>query len=668
MPRGIYNQIECDVGNHSTFTPQEHQKMLLDYFLTKLKHKGVVAFHQLGSGKSCSSILISDAMIRASKVQKVYVLTPGSLRRNFIDEYCEKCGYKPEYLKKYYTFITTNYSVGYTLPDFNNSLVIIDEVHNLIKGVKNQSMHTTLIYNNLMKSDCKILALTGTPIYNYIWEWPLLGNLLKPGTFANIIRKKGQLDTDSFMDSFNTDIDGNVTPKDPHIFNNKLKGIVSYFPGISGKYYPDVINEKPIQVRMTPLQDKTYWKIVKWERYIRAEGPPVRSLLKKNPSEYNELLTQYMTASKYIMSRMMSNCYYPAKIKSTKHLHTNDDVQHIGKVLKYKYTPSGEISDNKKYFNNLIYNMELTKRGLTKDDIDNDKKIKDKVNEKVKRKVDKYVKKEELLVNIGWINKSMLKNHMLSDVYSRKILALITNIVSHWNSKHVLFTFFKTKSGVNLIHSLFKLCGIKTEIYSGDSSQGKRNKILKEFNSEKNRYGDKIKLLLFTDAGAEGINILETQHMHILESSIVETHIQQAIGRVVRYKSHMVDGRKPMPKHEQVVHIWRYWSISSADPIIYVNESTNKTTTIINKATVDYILYEKGRKSINQFQSFLKLLKNASVTPYNKTYDNNNKLPEYDIDYVGSSKLNKAYNTSDKRYEKNYDKVFWDNIEINDIV
>ena len=257
MPRGVYENIECDIGKHPPFTPQEHQSELLDYFLNKSKYKGIVAFHRVGSGKSCSSIMISDQMIRASKTKKVFVMTPGSLRQNFIEEYCEKCGYKPKYLKKYYTFITTNYSVGERLPDLNGGLVIIDEVHNLINGVKNQSKHATLIYNKLMKSNCRILALTGTPVFNYIWEWPFLGNLLKPGTFTKMIRD-GELDREAFMAKFVIDNDGNVKPKNPKMFAKKLRGIVSYFPGRGGGYYPEVIHETPIQVRMTPLQNENY--------------------------------------------------------------------------------------------------------------------------------------------------------------------------------------------------------------------------------------------------------------------------------------------------------------------------------------------------------------------------------------------------------------------------
>ena len=111
-----------------------------------------------------------------------------------------------------------------------------------------------------MKSNCRILALTGTPVFNYIWEWPFLGNLLKPGTFTKMIRH-GELDREAFMTKFVIDKDGNVKPKNPKMFAKKLRGIVSYFPGRGGGYYPEVIHETPIQVRMTPLQNENYWSI-----------------------------------------------------------------------------------------------------------------------------------------------------------------------------------------------------------------------------------------------------------------------------------------------------------------------------------------------------------------------------------------------------------------------
>lgn len=666
MPRGIW-KIECDVGKHPPFIPQEHQTEVMNYFLQS-KYKGLLLFHRLGSGKSCSSILISDKMLEIAAIKKVYVLTPGSLRQNYIEEYCEKCGYKAEYLKKYYTFITTNYTVGNDLPNFNDSLVIIDEVHNLMNGVKNQSKHPTLIYNALMKAKCRILALTGTPVFNYIWEWPFLGNLLKPNTFPNLL-KDGELDTESFMKQFIIDDEGNVKPKNSKMFESQIRGIISYFPGVGGGFYPEVFQETPIQIPMTRVQNGEYWAIASWENDIRVKGPPKKSMLLKDPKTYYDQMEEFIMASKYVMSRMFSNFYYPKNIRSTEKLDAKDAVHHIGNVLMYLYKPTGEVHSSTKYFVDKLYNKRLQSlkiEGIKNMSIKDYKKkygkdsyeaVLKKIMKECKDDVKKNIRKDWELKNIGWVNHAAIQNHQLTDLYSRKFVALLGNIILHWKSKHVVFSFFKTKSGVNMVHALFKLCGIRTEIYSGDISDSKRRKILKEFNAENNRYGEKIKALLVTEAGAEGINILEAQHMHILESSSREMKIQQAIGRVVRYKSHMVKGRKPMPKREQVVHIWRYWSVSDPEPYTIKREIKKSDGTIdsierviVDKTCVDEILYNKGRLYVNSMQSFLTLLKNSSVTSYDKDQDKNNMLKDYGILQVPKKMLD-ACKISDDRWE-----------------
>jgi hypothetical protein len=155
--------------------------------------------------------------------------------------------------------------------------------------------------------------------------------------------------------------------------------------------------------------------------------------------------------------------------------------------------------------------------------------------------------------------------------------------------------------------------------------------------------------------------VLETQHMHIVESSTREMKIQQAIGRVVRYRSHMVEGRKPMPKKEQVVHIWRYWSTSDSEPF-RISKTVTKPDgssaiiekVFVNKTTTDEILYNKGRIFVNGMQSFLNLLKKASITSYDEKQDKEGKLKDYGMLSI-SPKLLEAFDISNKRYEENKD-------------
>ena len=51
-------------------------------------YRGLLLFHGLGSGKSCSSIAIAEGM---KTKRQVIVMTPKSLRENYIEE-LKKCG------------------------------------------------------------------------------------------------------------------------------------------------------------------------------------------------------------------------------------------------------------------------------------------------------------------------------------------------------------------------------------------------------------------------------------------------------------------------------------------------------------------------------------------------------------------------------------------------
>jgi len=247
-----------------------HQKIVRDYINLYSPYRGLLLYHGLGSGKTCSSIAIAEGM-KSSK--KIIIMTPASLRRNYIEE-IKKCGdllYRknqywewisidthPEYIdtlsmvlglpREYirrhhgawlvnitkpsnytelsasdkkilndqldeminnkYTFINYNglrrsrfKQLTNNLEDniFDNSVVIIDEAHNLISRIVNkinkiakyndkkrgpgallpQSL-ALLLYEFLLNADnCRIVLLTGTPIINYPNEIAILFNILR---------------------------------------------------------------------------------------------------------------------------------------------------------------------------------------------------------------------------------------------------------------------------------------------------------------------------------------------------------------------------------------------------------------------------------------------------------------------------------------------------------
>jgi hypothetical protein len=264
--------ISCDdIGNtNSDFSLLTHQKIVRDYMNLYTPYRGLLLYHGLGSGKTCTSIAIAEGM-KDSK--RVVIMTPASLRANYIEE-LKKCGdllYKrnqywewvstdvnpealtpmatilnldAEYITRHhgawfinvtkpsnyddlsdidkrtleeqlnaminnkYTFINYNglrikklqeLTSNFTRNLFDDSVVIIDEAHNLISRIvnkikkekpipenkKGEKEHLPLqlsvkLYEFLLSAkNVRIVLLTGTPVINYPNEFGILFNILR---------------------------------------------------------------------------------------------------------------------------------------------------------------------------------------------------------------------------------------------------------------------------------------------------------------------------------------------------------------------------------------------------------------------------------------------------------------------------------------------------------
>jgi len=219
------DNISCDtIGNTSgNISLLIHQEIVRDYMNLYTPYRGLLLYHGLGSGKTCSSIAIAEGM---KGPKKIIIMTPKSLRRNYMEE-LKKCGdlmYKKdqfwefistendielarilssilnlpmEYIKKKkgawfvnitkpsnyagltanqkmslddqldvmieskYMFINYNglrakrleeLTSGFTRNLFDNSVVIIDEAHNLVSRIVNKIKKEPLI-NEIKRGD-----------------------------------------------------------------------------------------------------------------------------------------------------------------------------------------------------------------------------------------------------------------------------------------------------------------------------------------------------------------------------------------------------------------------------------------------------------------------------------------------------------------------------------
>ena len=100
------SDISCDTIKSSgkDIELMAHQRVLRDYLNLYTPYRGLLVYHGLGSGKTCTSIAIAEGM----KTNKhVFVMTRASLKTNFLSE-LKKCG-DEMYRKNYYwEFISTS--------------------------------------------------------------------------------------------------------------------------------------------------------------------------------------------------------------------------------------------------------------------------------------------------------------------------------------------------------------------------------------------------------------------------------------------------------------------------------------------------------------------------------------------------------------------------------
>jgi len=82
--------ISCDTIGKTTsdFSLLTHQKIVRDYMNLYTPYRGLLLYHGLGSGKTCTSIAIAEGM-KDSK--SIIIMTPASLRPNYVGE-LKKCG------------------------------------------------------------------------------------------------------------------------------------------------------------------------------------------------------------------------------------------------------------------------------------------------------------------------------------------------------------------------------------------------------------------------------------------------------------------------------------------------------------------------------------------------------------------------------------------------
>jgi len=133
-------------------------------------------------------------------------------------------------------------------------------------------------------------------------------------------------------------------------------------------------------------------------------------------------------------------------------------------------------------------------------------------------------------------------------------LSAVLNDIRHGiesdpNFKSVVYSQYLDSGITPLSEGLEKL-NIPHGSFTGAQTQKERNRMVSDYNE------GRLKALLLSPAGGEGLDLRGTKHMGVLEPAWNPEKIKQAIGRTARYKSH-----EHLPQNERNVRVVSYRSI-----------------------------------------------------------------------------------------------------------
>lgn len=184
-------------------------------------------------------------------------------------------------------------------------------------------------------------------------------------------------------------------------------------------------------------------------------------------------------------------------------------------------------------------------------------------------------------------------------VFELKGLAMV---YSQFVNTHGLkqLTFFLDKLGFTEFTENIDKEGLRYALYTGDVDMKLREKILKVFNSDTNKYGSIIKVILVSKTGAEGLDLKNVRETHQIEPYWDLARHKQVKSRAIRYGSHIA-----LPESERTVQ-----------PYLYISKPNEKMWSSMKEKepkTIDEIFYERAVKQDQINTKFNDLLQEVAI-------------------------------------------------------
>ena len=592
---------------------KKYQAFIGSYLDYRSPYRDILLYHSLGSGKTATTINVYNMLYNYNPGWNVFFLLKASLRDNWLNE-LKIWMNLPDNEMRMRNIQFINYDSPIADKDFidrvksaditKKNMYIIDEAHLFIGNVRNNIIEkkgkkALTIYDYIKNekennNNTRVILISGTPVTNYPYELVLIFNLLRPGIFPT-----NEIDfIDLYIKSGKTSF---MNPDTKNMFQRRIMGLVSYYKAPEG----NIFAEENIMIKKIDMSE--YQKNI-YEHYETIE----KALHKKNKNKNNKS-TNYKTYTRqscnFVFPFINDNVNGENRPRPSKLNLNEDNADRLfdGKLkeLMKKMEDKKDIKSFKQkmfLYTNLIneyittfdnYLMQIKNSdNINKHTLQDDIEIfKNKYNYKFKKFWKEYTNKSKLLETLYTCSCKILSS-IFYMMKSKGPILYFSNFVKMEGLqlfkiylKYFGYTNFNDKS--NQGKDYFRYIE-----FNGDIDIKERYVNISIFNKDENKYGEMIKIILFSPAGAVGINLMNIRQIHILEPYWNENKIIQLIGRGNRQCSH-----KLLPLNERKIDIFRYLTV--------IKDSDKQTT--------DEKIYNMAKDKQSLIETFYNVLKEVAV-------------------------------------------------------
>jgi len=193
-------------------------------------------------------------------------------------------------------------------------------------------------------------------------------------------------------------------------------------------------------------------------------------------------------------------------------------------------------------------------------------------------------------------NMTALEGYHRSPKLQRVVHDMVTGISGNPRFKGVVYSNY-LEGGVKPVSEILTSLKIPHHVFHGSLSDKERKAMVDDYNH------DRVKALLISGAGAEGLDLKGTRMMQVMEPHWNQSRIKQVVGRGARFRSHA-----HLPENERNVVVKYY---KSTLPKTLWETIRNKKA----KGAADQYLYDLSDKKQKLIDQVLEVLQDEGVKP-----------------------------------------------------